>query len=148
MAVVTRQRRMSRVARLAASALGVACLASPLFAETFWVDWIEPSTTIDVNADGTIKLGADGKSIEHPLTDLDSTALYRKLTGEKDWTFVRLLEASSPTGGAMRSDSLDLPLKPQDTWTIWVKLCAMREGGTMTPDAQCWVGKKLRKGKP
>ncbi len=144
-----RRREVARKVRqvMLASVLWL-CTAVMANAETFWVDWTEPSTVVEINADGTVTLDATGKPIEHPLTDLAGTALYRKLTNEKDWTFVRLLEASGPTGGATRSDSLDLPLKPQDTWTIWVKLCAMRAGGMMTPDAQCWIGKKLRKGKP
>ncbi len=35
----------------------------------------------------------------------------------------------------------------KDTWTVNVKLCAIRTNGVMTPDTQCWTGKKLRKGR-
>jgi hypothetical protein len=126
-----RHRRLMWPADIAAYAMVGVLLASPLYAyaETFWVDWTEPSTL------------EDGQ----PLTDFGGAALYRKLTGEKQWTFVQILPASSPTGGATRSDSFDLPLKPQDTWTIYVRLCPMREGGVMTPWESCPEAKKLRR---
>lgn len=125
---------------MAASVLVALLWASPILAETFWVDFEEAATVDVVEADGTV--------VQEPITDLAGTALYRKLTGEKSWTFVRLIEASSPIGGATRSDSFELPLHRQDTWTIWVKLCSVRMNGEMTPDSQCSVLRKLRRGIP
>lgn len=114
--------------------------AAPAWGETFTVEFVETASILVPDETGTL--------VEEPIADLLGTAMYRKLTGEKDWTFVRLITASSPAGGATRSEPLELPLKPQDTWTIWVKLCSVRTNGEMTPDANCWVGRKLRRGTP